>query len=468
MNNTSLFVLPNIFALDTHSWEAAFIQRLHAKNSRLGPAFNSLIGKTCVGKIESVAQRILITLTLIGMSLCSLALYILKTVTVIPIFYRGVASHFAHLISTIALPFILLGGFIGYLPSCFEIQKVKKKEQEDQKETTQERRIVAQEIVVSRTYAHPFTEDIVFARFQRGEVTDLIKTFNFKSVAKKTVREIVTRLLESHRIQYLQALVAKGVDILDVVDGETNALHVVLRPSSRRQEQWKPDEEEIIPYLLQLRADPNEPNAEGQTPLEIIWSSVASHVVAVQALLKHGATISSPKEKLEFLVVQSNACYGGNLVKLIELVSNRISDKKQFDRAFFLTLKKTDLEKRKEILTLLIQKGADPNARQDNGELPLITRLGDNDDVRMLVAWGADVNQTDDKGKTVAQHCVEGCYQMKNDPHLFEGYLKSLQILLENNADLKDSRMYIENMTSEECKSKILGLIEIQKKKAIL
>ncbi len=53
-------------------------------------------------------------------------------------------------------------------------------------------------------------------------------------------------------------------------------------------------------------------------------------------------------------------------------------------------------------LRLLTERGANPNARTTRGETPLLVaaRLGSNDVVRALVELGADLNATDNAGKT--------------------------------------------------------------------
>jgi len=60
------------------------------------------------------------------------------------------------------------------------------------------------------------------------------------------------------------------------------------------------------------------------------------------------------------------------------------------------------------VAELLIAKGADVNAKGDTGDTPLnwAARRGHREDVELLIAMGADINAKDKDGKTVLQWAI--------------------------------------------------------------
>jgi ankyrin repeat protein len=63
----------------------------------------------------------------------------------------------------------------------------------------------------------------------------------------------------------------------------------------------------------------------------------------------------------------------------------------------------------KEIVELLISKGADVNAKGDDGSIPLgtATLTGRKEIAELLIAEGADVNAKDDDGETPLDRAIK-------------------------------------------------------------
>ena len=61
----------------------------------------------------------------------------------------------------------------------------------------------------------------------------------------------------------------------------------------------------------------------------------------------------------------------------------------------------------KDVVELLIARGADVNASDDDGNTPLFRYLVDRPVVELLIARGADADARDDDGKTPLDHAIE-------------------------------------------------------------
>jgi ankyrin repeat protein len=68
-----------------------------------------------------------------------------------------------------------------------------------------------------------------------------------------------------------------------------------------------------------------------------------------------------------------------------------------------------------EAMKLLINKGADVNAKDNNGKTVTMYAVVDAEAMRILIENGANLNASDNKGKTVLTYAKEMAKEMVND-----------------------------------------------------
>ncbi|MCX6774391.1 MAG: ankyrin repeat domain-containing protein [Candidatus Micrarchaeota archaeon] len=125
----------------------------------------------------------------------------------------------------------------------------------------------------------------------------------------------------------------------------------------------------------------------------------------IKRLVKRGAKIpGSEEERLETCLIDAIE-QGDN--KEIEILMNAHVDANSFDQfgRTALMLAITNLEKLEEyskLCALLIKRGADVNANDDDGDTPLMLAVdeGNLGIIRMLIRSGANVNAKNNEGET--------------------------------------------------------------------
>jgi ankyrin repeat protein len=156
-----------------------------------------------------------------------------------------------------------------------------------------------------------------------------------------------------------------------------------------------------------LAADPTQLNAKdklGNTPLH--WAAFHGQLAAVKALLDAGADVKAKNNYGAFtpgdLAGALSSASGTHQDPVFILQSHGVNaqDMQNGYTALDLAL---FANKHKEIVDLLLEKGADVNARAASGSTPLFFAVlrDQKDDVLTLLAKGANVNIPDAWGDTI-------------------------------------------------------------------
>ena len=183
---------------------------------------------------------------------------------------------------------------------------------------------------------------------------------------------------------------------------------------------------EIVKFLLEMGADPNRTNAQKNTPL--MFAAKRGNAAIVKNLIEKGADVNAQNTDCKSslmhaaiaghleatnILLKNGANPNGTDNKLLPLLTGIILDPKRSDENYL------------EIFKSLIKNGADINAPNTEGEVPLMNAVSaDNAEiVNLLIELKADINKTNSKGTT---------------PLLFAARktkLKMVNILLNNGAD---------------------------------
>ena len=146
----------------------------------------------------------------------------------------------------------------------------------------------------------------------------------------------------------------------------------------------------VIHALLGARANVNKRNRRGETALE--WAAIAGHAELVRSLLSRGADAESVERAFVFSAERART-------QALIVLYERVGDKpkaasKALRRAAgsgFVDVEENELV---EVLRLLVQRGADVNAPDDDGWAALTSAVesGRGRLVRFLIESGANVN----------------------------------------------------------------------------
>jgi ankyrin repeat protein len=177
-----------------------------------------------------------------------------------------------------------------------------------------------------------------------------------------------------------------------------------------------------------LAADPTQINAKdkvGNTPLH--WAAFHGQLAAVKALIDAGADVKAKNNYGPFLPGDLGTVFGSsNLqdpVVLLQVHGINTADMQNGYTPLDLTL---FASRHKEIVDLLLDKGADVNAQASSGATPLFWAVmrDQKDDVLTLLNKGANVNLADGYGDTIL------------DCALHRGFGSLVSILVEHGADV--------------------------------
>ncbi len=190
---------------------------------------------------------------------------------------------------------------------------------------------------------------------------------------------------------------------------------------------------EQVRSLLRGGASPDDMGTSGVTPL--MWASRAGHVPVVKALLEGGAGLDVRDRHVNGWTALIHAIHKGQ----------------------------------NEVARLILEAGADPNARVDGGATALMfaAAYGNTAMVRALLEKGADPYAEGTGGVTALWNAVGGgaIFDFTDGPHLGTCFPGTVQALLEKAPDLKLKRGFSGKLVaalgrSKECSELIARLEE--------
>lgn len=159
---------------------------------------------------------------------------------------------------------------------------------------------------------------------------------------------------------------------------------------------------DLVRYALSESADPN--MLINEVPVIIVSTHMGFHEI-VEELIKHGADINATDQRKEYKLL--TPLMWSVMEKRIECtkvllnnnVDTEVKAKHGITALMFAVREGGDID----ILKLLLDKGANVEAKDENGMSPLLGAIINRnlEAVKLLIAKGADVKVTDKNGKGV-------------------------------------------------------------------
>ena len=191
--------------------------------------------------------------------------------------------------------------------------------------------------------------------------------------------EALMSAIRSNYVKIVRALLQAGADV-NAQEGDPLRLACNVPYNGH----------EMMELLLQAGADVNAKNKSGYTALMEVSGSVRSNVDKVKLLLESGADVNAKDARGETALVK--AAYW------LHKVGEDAKDESHQQKIPDLGIDRVHAE----IVKMLVQTGADVNAKNIEGETTLmqVSTLGRIKEVKLLLEAGANVDAVDLKGET--------------------------------------------------------------------
>ena len=216
------------------------------------------------------------------------------------------------------------------------------------------------------------------------------------AVAGKAGHDLLCNAVCGGSVGVATLLLEKGADVNACSDCDLTALHCAA---------WI-GHEKVVETFLRYGADVEAVTWRGETPL--MYAARRGHTLTAKILLDHGANVEACDDgggtALHAAVFENKE----SVIRILLEKGANINYKNMDGRTVLhcVTCRTSDLG----ILSWLLDKGADPNAKDEHDSTPLISAAyaGDEAGVTLLLDWKADPNAKTIDGMT-AMHVAAQC-----------------------------------------------------------